>query len=280
MIRLASKWLLRLTLGEVHRCRVRRWIKGTLQFALYQFRDWPGMNLHKVATTRFDLLLHGFSKGVSVGWLGKSSNQIYSNAFDYIQNHFPEKKVDVLAKEGLAAWIDETSKDKNIVASENWNAESSLCVLLYTLIVLNNFNKIIETGVANGVTTRVMMRALERTGGTLHSFDILEESKNVYKGHGSWVFHKLEPNRGIQKQLRHEVGSIGDCDMWVHDSNHGQTWQEFEYALAWSNLRDKGVLLSDDVDASPAWGFASAKYLNKPAVIFDIRKFIGVSFKN
>jgi hypothetical protein len=123
------------------------------------------------------------------------------------------------------------------------------------------------------------MRALERAGGTLHSFDILEQSRNVYNGSGSWVFHKLEPNRGIQKQLIGEVGLIGDCDMWVHDSNHGQTWQEFEYSLAWSHLTDKGVLLSDDVDASPAWGRASVNYLNQPAVIFDNRKFIGISYR-
>jgi len=237
------------------------------------------MKLHKVAATRIDLLLHGFSKGVSVGWLGKSNNQIYPNAFEYLKNRYSEDQVKLLAEEGLAAWIEESSSAKNKVASEHWNAESSLCVLLYTLIILNNLSKIIETGVANGVTTRVMMRALERTGGTLHSFDILEQSRNVYSGSGSWVFHKLEPNRVIQKQLQTEVDSIGGCDMWVHDSNHGQTWQAFEYSLAWSNLTDKGVLLSDDVDASPAWGVASSEYLNKPDVIFDTRKFIGVSFR-
>jgi hypothetical protein len=238
------------------------------------------MNLLKVAATRLDLLLHGHSKGVSVGWLGKSKNQIYPNAFDYLKNRFSEDQVTLLAQEGLTAWIEESSSAKNKVAKEDWNAESNLCVLLYTLIALNNFSKIIETGVANGVTTRVMMRALERTGGTLHSFDILEQSRNVYSGSGSWVFHKLEPNRGIQKQLQSEVDSIGNCDMWVHDSNHGQTWQAFEYSLAWRHLTDRGVLLSDDVDASPAWGIASKEYLNNPAVIFDTRKFIGVAFRN
>jgi len=238
------------------------------------------MNLYRIAATRLDLLLHGFSKGVSIGWLGKSNNQIYANAFDYLKNIFPENHLETLAKEGLDAWVKESSSEKNIVAKEHWNAESSLCVLLYTLIVLKNFSKIIETGVANGVTTRVMMRALERTGGTLHSFDILEESRNVYRGEGDWIFHKLQVGRGTQKQLLQEVALIGDCDMWVHDSNHGQTWQEFEYSLAWRHLTDQGVLLSDDVDASPAWGYAAAKYLINPAVIFDTRKFIGVSFKN
>jgi predicted O-methyltransferase YrrM len=73
---------------------------------------------------------------------------------------------------------------------------------------------------------------------------------------------------------------IGPCDIWLHDSNHGQTWQSFEYSLAWNLLAPGGVLLSDDVDASPAWGEASISYLDNPAIIFDTRKFIGVSVKN
>lgn len=237
------------------------------------------MKLHKVVATRLDLLLHGFSKGVSVGWLGKSNNQIYPNAFDYLKTQFSQDQVLLISQEALAVWIEESSAKKNKVASENWNAESNLCILLYSLILLNNYTKIIETGVANGVTTRVIMRALEQTGGVLHSFDILETSRNVYKGNGDWQFHKLETNRKIQRQLRDQVNEIGKCDLWLHDSNHGQSWQEFEYALAWQNLGENGVLCSDDVDASPAWGMSSKDYLNTPAVIFDSRKFIGVSFK-
>jgi hypothetical protein len=237
------------------------------------------MKLLKVAATRLGLLLHGFSKGVSVGWLGKSNSKIYPDVFDYLANRFPEDRVALLAKERLKTWSEEVSSDRNKVAGEHWNAESNLCVLLYTLIVLNKLKLVIETGVANGVTTRVMMKALEQTGGTLHSFDILEESRHVYQGRGNWIFHRLKPGRGIQKQLCREIDSIGPCELWVHDSNHGQTWQEFEYALAWSNLQENGVLCSDDVDASPAWGFASRSYLNKADVIFDSRKFIGVAFK-
>jgi hypothetical protein len=98
------------------------------------------MKLHKVAATRIDLLIHGFSKGVSIGWLGKSNNQIYPNAFEYLKNRYSEDEVTLLAAEGLTAWIEESSSAKNKVASEHWNAESSLCVLLYTLIILNNLS--------------------------------------------------------------------------------------------------------------------------------------------
>jgi predicted O-methyltransferase YrrM len=238
------------------------------------------MKLTKVVLARLGLLVHGFSKGVSVGWLGKSNNKIYIDGYSLLLTKYSEEQIKVLVLEGRQIWVEESSAEKNKVAAEHWNAESNLCVLLYVLILLNKFKVVVETGVANGVTTRVVMRALERTNGTLHSFDILESSRNVYKGKGNWKFHKLEPNRKIQHQLEKEANLIGPCDIWLHDSNHGQTWQSFEYSLAWNLLAPGGVLLSDDVDASPAWGEASISYLDNPAIIFDTRKFIGVSVKN
>jgi predicted O-methyltransferase YrrM len=237
------------------------------------------MKLAKVVLARLGLLVQGFSKGVSVGWLGKSSNQIYPDAYSYLETKYSENQIKELLEEGKKVWIEESSSDKNNVASQHWNAESNLCMLLYALILLNGFKVVVETGVANGITTRVIMRALERTNGTLHSFDILDSSRNVYVGSGDWRFHKLEPNRKLQDQLQNEVNSIGLCDIWLHDSNHGQTWQAFEFSLAWRHLVPHGVLLSDDVDASPAWGEASNSYLNQPAIVFDTRKFIGISAK-
>ncbi len=60
-----------------------------------------------------------------------------------------------------------------------------------------------------------MLKILERTGGTPRSFDILKNGTNVYNG--SWVFHELESNQRIEELLARDVGSIGDCDKWVHD---------------------------------------------------------------
>ena len=238
------------------------------------------MRLTKLVLTRIGLLVQGFSKGVSVGWIGKSRNKIFVDGYMYLRTMYSEEQIKTLVLEGKQVWNEESSSDKNKVAAIHWNAESNLCVLLYALILLNGFKTVVETGVANGVTTRVIMRALERTNGTLHSFDILESSRNVYNGKGNWKFHKLEPNRKIQNQLEKEANLIGPCDIWLHDSNHGQTWQSFEYSLAWNLLIPGGVLLSDDVDASPAWGEAAISYLNNPAIVFDTRKFIGVSVKN
>jgi hypothetical protein len=68
-------------------------------------------------------------------------------------------------------------------------------------------------------------------------------------------------------------------DLWVHDSNHGYRWQKFEYQLAFSRLRKGGILISDDIDASPAWGELAKTLFRESFIVFDSRKFIGIAFK-
>jgi predicted O-methyltransferase YrrM len=173
----------------------------------------------------------------------------------------------------------ETIRDLKIkVASESWNAEMNLCVLLFSYIRVNRPPIVVETGVANGITTRVMMSALSEYGGHLHSFDILTEASSVYQGIGNWHFHLLS-TRGAAKELNLVVQEIPEIDMWVHDSNHGSTWQEFEYRLAVSKLSKNGILVSDDIDASPAWAKISSEILKNPWAIFDARKVIGIAHK-
>ena len=58
-----------------------------------------------------------------------------------------------------------------------------------------------------------------------------------------------------------------------------QTWQEFEYRLAVSKLSKNGILVSDDIDASPAWAKVSSEILKNPWAIFDARKVIGIAHK-
>jgi predicted O-methyltransferase YrrM len=158
---------------------------------------------------------------------------------------------------------------------KNFDCEMGLASFLYAFIVLNRPSIVIETGVANGITTNVIMAALEITGGTLHSFDVDERTKNVYSGKGRWHFHLLKND--FEADLVRQVSEIGKLDLWVHDSNHGYKWQTFEYGLAVSYLNVGGILVSDDIDSSTAWGLASKSMFKKSYGIFDARKFFGVA---
>jgi hypothetical protein len=40
-----------------------------------------------------------------------------------------------------------------------------------------------------------------------------------------------------------------------------------------------GILISDDIDASSAWGELAKTHFRKSYIVFDSRKFIGIAFK-
>jgi hypothetical protein len=79
------------------------------------------------------------------------------------------------------------------------------------------------------------------------------------------------------ESLEATVQEIPGVDLWLHDSDHGFMWQSFEYALAARVLTPSGVLVSDDIDSSTAWGIAAAKIFDKSFGVFDARKFFGVA---
>ena len=139
---------------------------------------------------------------------------------------------------------------------------------------------IIETGVANGITTNAIMKALEESGanGELNSFDVLPETNKAYVGEGNWKFHLLK-GKSTHNQIKSVVSLLPSVDIWAHDSNHGYRWQKFEYLLALSVLNKNGILVSDDIDASSAWAELAKTHFRKSYVIFDSRKFIGIAFK-
>jgi len=50
--------------------------------------------------------------------------------------------------------------NQSSITSKRWNAEENLFVLLYSLIRSNESKFVVETGVANGITTNAIMNAL------------------------------------------------------------------------------------------------------------------------
>ncbi len=171
-------------------------------------------------------------------------------------------------------------KTQSNITNTRWNAEEQLFILLYSLIKANKSKVIIETGVANGITTNAIMKALEESGinGELHSFDVLPQTDKAYSGGGNWNFH-LVKEKSAHNEIKSVIDSLPEIDIWVHDSNHGYRWQKFEYLLALSVIGKNGILISDDIDASSAWGELAKTHFRKSYIVFDSRKFIGIAFK-
>jgi hypothetical protein len=214
--------------------------------------------------------------GVSANWLRKQCDGIYSNVELFAQSeHCPfQISIDDL-KEGELIFNSVLNEKSGSNFEKNFDCEVGLASFLFAFILAKKPSVVVETGVANGITTNLIMKALERTGGTLHSFDIESKTQNVYVGRGNWYFHHLRGD--LEADLQTQINQIGAVDLWIHDSNHGYRWQTFEYLLAARVLTADGTLVSDDIDSSTAWGLASEHILDYSSAIFDNRKFIGVA---
>ena len=227
---------------------------------------------------RLGLLLKGNHHGVNLNYLLRSTHGMFLSTEDFqksmVLHEFLERDLSNEAK----ILFEEFKLKKESIANDSWDAEFSLFNLIFTLIKCNNFSFIVETGVANGTTTSAIMSALDKNGnsGTLHSFDILPQAAKAYSGEGNWIFHLL-PSKSAHKEMVRIINKLQPSDLWIHDSDHGYRWQKFEYLLALRHLKPGGILISDDIDASPAWGELAKTHFKKSFIILDSRKLIGIA---
>jgi predicted O-methyltransferase YrrM len=136
------------------------------------------------------------------------------------------------------------------------DASDELAMLCYVAVRAIKPFTVVETGVARGVTTYYVLRAMEKNGqGHLFSIDLPWLKKNAEKEIGvlvplslrsrwtlslGWSIHEL-------KKLQKKVNKI---DLFIHDSDHSYLNQRHEYDIALNWLADHGLLISDDVGNS------------------------------
>ena len=236
--------------------------------------------LIEILKIRSSLFVYGDRNGVSLNHLAKTTNGIFLSIESLIaaDKELPKQMLSYLP--ASKTLFKKTIANQKQITNVRWNAEQHLFSLLYSLVCAKNPNSVVETGVANGISTNAIMNALENSenSGTLHSFDVLSETRKAYKGNGNWQFHLLNSAKA-HTQLENEVQRLAKPTVWLHDSNHGYRWQKFEYLLAIKSLKKGGILISDDIDASPAWAELAGSLFRKSYIIFDSRKFIGIAFK-
>jgi Methyltransferase domain len=145
---------------------------------------------------------------------------------------------------------------------QQWNdGDAGLVRALWCLTRHLKPDKIVETGVAHGVTSRFLLEALERNGkGKLFSIDLPPLDRALRKQVGiavgdrfanRWKYIKGSSRRHLPALL----SELGQIDLFIHDSLHSEHNVRFEMDLAWAALRPAGALVVDDVDAN--WGFQS-----------------------
>ena len=141
-----------------------------------------------------------------------------------------------------------------------WAADSLLARLCYLTCRLLHPEVVLETGVAYGVSSAFVLRALEENGGgTLHSVDLPPLRRGYEKSWGVAVDRNSRErwrlHRGISRRVFPGLlEKIGQVDLFVHDSLHTRRNMLREFDLIWPYLREGGVLVADDVERNDAFG--------------------------
>ncbi len=137
----------------------------------------------------------------------------------------------------------------------------SLVGAAYCLVRHLRPERVVETGVAHGVTTRFILAALAANGsGRLWSIDLpplIERHLQTDVGvavpellRGRWTLIRGSSRQRLRPLLR----SLGTIDLFVHDSMHTTRNVQFELSRTWPALTPGGVVIADDIDFNRAFG--------------------------
>jgi predicted O-methyltransferase YrrM len=149
--------------------------------------------------------------------------------------------------------------------SQGMNADFDLARCCYVICRALKPSVVLETGVAYGVTTSFVLKALAVNGkGRLWSVDLPPLGRDADQYVGILVPHAVRDRwhfqRGTsQRLLPRLLPSLDPVDLFIHDSLHTSTNMRTEFETVWPYLRPAGVLLADDVDDNQAFAKFSAR---------------------
>lgn len=126
-------------------------------------------------------------------------------------------------------------------------------IMLYSVCLGLKPARVLETGVAHGLSSLSFLLAMEATGhGRLVSVDMPYRGSqdDGYVGQAvpdrlrtNWTLYRMPDRRGIPRALR----SDQTVDLVHYDSDKTRSGREFAYPLLWGAVRSGGWLISDDV---------------------------------
>ncbi len=172
-----------------------------------------------------------------------------------------------LAESYAQAWVGVTeamSEHGLRVGRRNYgdddDADSGFARTLWCLVQHLGAREVVETGVAHGVSSRIMLEALKRSGGgRLSSIDLapmtIPERRTEIAAaipddlRESWDFRQGSSRRRLPPVLR----DVSQLDLFVHDSMHSTRNVYWELSASWPALRRGGCAVVDDVEFN--WGF-------------------------
>jgi hypothetical protein len=141
------------------------------------------------------------------------------------------------------------------------DGDSALCRALWCVVLHTQPEVVIETGVAHGVTSRIVLEALAQSNvGHLWSIDLPFPFDHRLHGETGIVVTDACRTRwsyvegASKQQLPPLIAKIGHVEMFIHDSLHTTENTVFEMEHVASGMSPGGVILVDDINSN--MGFA------------------------
>lgn len=244
---------------------VRRTADDPLRFVLKRVRLY-GANLFRPRLIDFSRagLSIGFDPGPIVAALAPFRLSMASRVVEEFQDHLSSLERRLESHRGLESVPMAATREESL--------------FLYSLVRLREPERVVETGVASGVSTYFILKALHENGhGTLTSFDVNPDAGPLLRPEekAGWQFVVLDPRRA-KREFEQKLDRGKPVDLFVHDSDHSYGYQSFEYRTLLPLMAEGGLLASDDVDGSFAFldfcarnGFR-AHYLVSRTKVFGI----------
>jgi len=140
------------------------------------------------------------------------------------------------------------------------DAEISLARAVWCSVLHQRPSVVVETGVARGVTIRIVLEALNRNDrGHLWSIDLPHPfEKNLHAQTGAavpdshrrrWSYIEGSSRRRLPALLR----SLAQVDLFIHDSLHTARNMRFEMEQTLNALAPGGIMIVDDISTHQAF---------------------------
>lgn len=163
------------------------------------------------------------------------------------------------------------SEKKPYPISYSLNDQSGL--LLYAICKIVKPDKIVETGVAYGLSSSYILKALnENNRGTLYSIDSTFKPWETEQMIGAAIPEYLRKRWKItfgtaSDRLASLLESLDTIDIFFHDSLHTYKNMILEYDTAWPHIKKGSLLLSDDILGNNAFYDFSLDKKTKPLIM-------------
>jgi Methyltransferase domain len=162
--------------------------------------------------------------------------------------------------DGVVADLTDAGVRVGMFSYGGWNdSDRAFAEAIWCIVAHVRPARVVETGVAHGLTSRVILEGLARNGsGHLWSIDLAAVDPALHSEIGMAVPAGLRSGWTYlpgtsRERLPRLLAELGMIDVFVHDSLHTGRNQLFELNSAWAALRPGGAAVVDDIDHSLAF---------------------------